>query len=111
MVPLPAVVFNQIAFPLQLLRVPSRRGGALDSPEFPVLREGNILVLSTMKLEVAQACSGIRSLVSLVTLAMILGKLSEPRRWARVVLALRRFQSQSSRTRHGLRVPVWRPTG
>ena len=87
MVPLPAVVFNQIAFPLQLFasgvgeRVLSLCG-------VPVLREGNILVLPTTTLEVAQACSGIRSLVSLLTLAILLGKFTEPRVWARVALAL-----------------------
>jgi exosortase len=87
MVPLPALVFNQIAFPLQLFA--SRVGElVLTTAGIPVLRQGNILELSTMRLEVAQACSGIRSLVSLVTLGVILGKLNEPRRWARVVLAL-----------------------
>ena len=85
-VPLPAVLFNQIAFPLQLLA--SRTGeSVLNMAGVPVLREGNILVLPTTTLEVAQACSGIRSLISLLTLGIILGKLREPRRWARVVLA------------------------
>lgn len=87
MVPLPAVVFNQIAFPLQLLA--SRVGeSVLSAAGIPVLREGNVLILPTTTLEVAQACSGIRSLVSLLTLAVLLGKLSEPRRWARVALAV-----------------------
>ncbi len=86
-VPLPTVLFNQIAFPLQLLA--SRVGETvLASAGVPVLREGNILVLPTTTLEVAQACSGIRSLMSLLTLGIILGKLREPRRWARIVLAL-----------------------
>lgn len=86
-VPLPAVLFNQIAFPLQLLA--SRAGeSVLNVAGVPVLREGNILVLPTTTLEVAQACSGIRSLISLLTLGVILGKVREPRRWARVVLAL-----------------------
>ena len=87
MIPLPAVVFNQLAFPLQLLA--SRAGETvLSLSGIPVLREGNILMLPTTTLEVVQACSGIRSLVSLLTLAIILGKLTEPRPWARVVLAL-----------------------
>ena len=86
-VPLPAVLFNQIAFPLQLLA--SRAGEAvLNLTNVPVLREGNILVLPTTTLEVAQACSGIRSLMSLLTLGVILGKMREPRPWARIVLAL-----------------------
>jgi exosortase len=86
-VPLPAVLFNQIAFPLQLLA--SRTGeSVLNMAGVPVLREGNILVLPTTTLEVAQACSGIRSLMSLLTLGVILGKLREPRRSARTVLAL-----------------------
>jgi exosortase len=87
MVPLPAVVFNQLAFPLQLLA--SRAGEAvLAASSIPVLREGNILVLPTTTLEVVEACSGIRSLVSLLTLALVLGKLTEPRLWKRVALAL-----------------------
>ena len=87
MVPLPAVVFNQLAFPLQLL-ASSAGEAVLAASGIPVLREGNILVLPTTTLEVVEACSGIRSLVSLLTLAIILGKLTEPRLWARVVLAV-----------------------
>ena len=87
MVPLPAIVFNQIAFPLQLLA--SRVGETvLTAAGVPVLREGNVLELATTKLEVAQACSGIRSLISLLTLGIILGKLAEPRLGVRVLLAV-----------------------
>lgn len=86
MIPLPAVVFNQIAMPLQLLA--SRAGeAALGLANVPVLREGNILVLPHTTLEVAEACSGIRSLISLLTLGIVLGYFAEPRGWARVVLA------------------------
>lgn len=84
-IPLPALILNQIAFPLQLLA--SRAGeAAVSAAGIPILREGNVLVLPEMKLEVVEACSGIRSLASLLTLAMILGKLAEPRLWARVAL-------------------------
>jgi exosortase len=86
MVPLPAMVFNQIAFPLQLLA--SRVGETvLTTAGVPVVREGNILELASTRLEVAQACSGIRSLISLLTLGVILGKLAEPRLSVRVLLA------------------------
>src|SRR5262245_23187502 len=66
MIPLPSIIFNQIAVPLQLLA--SRFGvAAIASAGIPVLREGNVIVLAKTSLEVAEACSGIRSLVSLIT--------------------------------------------
>jgi exosortase len=69
-IPLPAIVLNQITFPLQL--VASRVGETvIAAAGVPVLREGNVLVLADTTLEVAEACSGIRSLVSLVTLAIV----------------------------------------
>lgn len=87
MVPLPAIVFNQIAFPLQLLA--SRVGEfALSSLNIPVLREGNVLVLANTSLEVAEACSGIRSLVSLLTLGVVLGYFADSRKWIRTMTAL-----------------------
>lgn len=87
MIPIPAIVFNQIAFPLQLLA--SRFGElTLAAAGIPVLREGNVITLSNTTLEVAEACSGIRSLVSLLTLAIVYGYFVETRVWARVALAL-----------------------
>jgi exosortase len=87
MVPLPAILFNQVAFPLQLLA--SRAGEAVISVAgIPVLREGNVLQLPSQTLEIAEACSGIRSLVSLIMLAIVLGHFTERRLGARVLLAL-----------------------
>jgi exosortase len=87
MIPIPAIIFNQIAFPLQLLA--SRFGElALVIAGVPVLREGNVIVLSNTTLEVAEACSGIRSLISLLTLAIVYGYLVDKRTWTRVTLAL-----------------------
>jgi len=87
MIPLPTIVFNQIAFPLQLLA--SRAGEAvINLAGIPVLREGNVLQLPSRTLEVAEACSGIRSLVSLIMLAIVLGHFTEPRMSRRMLIAL-----------------------
>ena len=72
MIPIPAILFNQIVFPLQL--VASQAGeSAVAAAGIPVLREGNVIFLANTTLEVAEACSGIRSLVSLLTLAIVFG--------------------------------------
>jgi exosortase A len=87
MIPIPAILFNQIAFPLQLFA--SRFGVAvMQMADVPVLREGNVITLATTQLEVAEACSGIRSLISLLTLGIVYGYFTESRPWARAVIAL-----------------------
>jgi exosortase len=87
MIPIPAIVFNQVAFPLQLLA--SRFGeSALSALHVPVLREGNVIVLANATLEVAEACSGIRSLVSLLMLGIVYGHFADPRPGSRVALAV-----------------------
>lgn len=85
MIPIPAILYNQITFPLQLLA--SRVAAAvLSILGIPVLREGNVITLPSMALEVAEACSGIRSLMSLITLATIYGFMAEKRQWVRYLL-------------------------
>jgi exosortase len=87
MVPLPAIIFNKIAFPLQLLA--SHVGeSTINAMEIPILREGNVLILANAKLEVAEACSGIRSLVSLFTLGIVFGYFVDRRPWVRAAIAL-----------------------
>lgn len=87
MIPIPSIIFNQITFPLQIL-ASKAAATALPLAGVPVLREGNVINLPAMPLEVAQACSGIRSLLSLGTLAIIYGYLMESRNSLRVVLAV-----------------------
>lgn len=88
MIPLPAIVFNQLTFPLQIL-ASKLAATALPLLGVPVLREGNIINLPAMSLEVADACSGIRSLFSLITLAVICGYTIREQRglWAILILA------------------------
>jgi exosortase len=86
-IPIPFIVFNEITLPLQTLA--SKLASAL-LPLFgvPVLREGNVIELPAMKLEVAEACSGIRSLMSLFTLAVFYGYFLDKSNLRRVLLAL-----------------------
>ena len=87
MIPLPALIFNQIAFPLQLFA--SKFGtNVLQYCSVPVLREGNVIVLASTRLEVAEACSGIRSLISLLTLGIVFGYFTDKRLSVRTVIAL-----------------------
>ena len=87
MIPVPAILFNQIAFPLQLL-ASQFAASFLQFAGVPTLRQGNVIQLPVMTLEVVEACSGIRSLVTLLTLAIIYGYLLESSIWKRVLLAL-----------------------
>src|SRR5438105_14575605 len=87
MIPIPSILFNQITFPLQLL-ASKVAAHALPWMGVPVFREGNVIQLPAMALEVAEACSGIRSLLSLATLAIIYGYLLERRTPLRVGLAV-----------------------
>jgi exosortase len=81
-IPFPTVLFNHITFPLQIL-ASEVASNVLPVLGVPVLREGNVINLPAMPLEVAEACSGIRSLMSLFTVAVIFGYFLErgtPRR-------------------------------
>lgn len=86
-IPLPAIIYNQVTFPLQIL-ASKLASNLLPLFSVPVLREGNVIVLPAMRLEVAEACSGIRSLMSLFTLAVFYGYFMEKSFGRRVALAL-----------------------
>jgi exosortase len=87
MVPIPAILYNQITFPLQLIATRVAEW-ALMLVGIPVLREGNILELAGQKLSVVEACSGIRSLLTLSFLSLVYGYFFETKIWLRVVLFL-----------------------
>ena len=83
-IPIPQILFNRIAFPLQLFA--SRCAvAAMSFFSIPVLRQGNIIELMPLgatepkKLAVVEACSGIRSLMTLVTLAVVYAYFTKPK--------------------------------
>jgi exosortase len=67
-IPMPTVVYNEIVFPLQFIASKFATGTLEMLNLFPIMREGNVLILPGMRLEVVEACSGIRSLMSLLAL-------------------------------------------
>jgi exosortase len=85
MIPWPGLIYAQVTLPLEFLASRWAAWG-LGAAGIPVLREGNLLVLANYTLEVARACSGIRSLVSLLTIAVAYGYLADKRLWVRAVL-------------------------
>jgi exosortase len=87
MIPLPAILANQIVLPLQFVSS-GLATGFMDLCNIPVYRQGNIIYLPSITLEVAEACSGIRSLMAMITLAVAYGYLLEQKAWKRVVLVL-----------------------
>ncbi len=87
MIPIPAVIYNQITFPLQLFA--SRvAADVLEIIGIPVLREGNVLELPSQKLSVVEACSGIRSLLSLTFLSLVYAFFFDEKVWMRWALLL-----------------------
>lgn len=86
-IPIPALILSEVTLPLQLIS--SKFATALlQSSGVPVLRDGNVIQLPAMSLEVAEACSGIRSLMSLMSLAVFYSYFREKSNLRRGVLVL-----------------------
>ena len=83
-IPIPAIIFNKIAFPLQIF-ASKCAVWSMRLLDLPVLRQGNVIELVPLgggeikRLEVVEACSGIRSLMTLATLAVVFAFLTHPR--------------------------------
>jgi len=76
-IPIPVLVYNEIVFPLQFVASKFATWTLETLNLFPIMREGNVLILPGMSLEVVAACSGIRSLMSLLALAAGFGYMVE----------------------------------
>src|SRR6202171_3861318 len=85
MIPIPSILYNQITFPLQLFASQVAEF-SLSLMGIPVLRDGNILELASQKLSVVEACSGIRSLLSLSFLSLVYAYFFDNKVWMRWVL-------------------------
>jgi exosortase len=85
MIRIPLFVYQQMTFPLQIIA--SKLATVfLDTIGIPVLRDGNVLELPSQKLQVIEACSGIRSLLSLSFLSLAYSYFFDKRAWMRPVL-------------------------
>ncbi len=80
MVPIPAIIYNRITFPLQLIASQVAEA-ILGVFGIPVIRDGNVLELPSQKLSVVEACSGIRSLLSLSFLSLVYGFFFDSKPW------------------------------
>src|SRR5262249_56197737 len=82
MIPWPAIILNALTLPLQLLAA-RLSTSSLQLMDLPVYREGNVIFLPHATLEVVEACSGIRSLVSLLALAVVFAYMTQRHVWKR----------------------------
>ncbi|MFW5906500.1 MAG: exosortase/archaeosortase family protein [Desulfobia sp.] len=87
MIPLPAIIWNQLSFPLALTasKAATWVAGAMG---LSILREGNVLTMPNITLQVAEACSGLRSLTTLLALSALLAYISSLKNWKKWVLFL-----------------------
>jgi exosortase len=85
--PIPDVLYGEITQPLQLLATRLAES-AFELLGFSVLREGNILHLTYMSLSVVEACSGLRSLITLSFFCLVYGYFFETRFWLRLGIVL-----------------------
>ena len=87
MIPPPGFIFQKLTFPLQFVASVLSEN-LLTACGYSVLREGNVLHLPGQTLNVVEACSGLRSLLSLSFLAQAYAYLFDRRPWMRVALAV-----------------------
>jgi exosortase len=87
MIPLPSIIFYRVTFPLQLL-ASKLAVGILDILHVPSVCEGNVIYLANFTAGVAEACSGIRSLMSIFAFAVLMGYLLSMSLRSRFLLAV-----------------------
>ena len=87
MIPIPQILYARLTLSLQMLA--SELGETLIGwMGIPVIRTGNLLQLPSQTLDVADACSGIRSLLSLGFLSLVYAYFADKRPWMRWALLI-----------------------
>ena len=87
MIPIPAQIYSKLTIPLQLF-VSKASVDMSSLLGLPIYREGNIIHLHDRTLQVVQACSGLRSMISLLTLSAIFSYLTLKSNLLRTILFL-----------------------
>ena len=87
MIPLPAIVWNRLSVPLSLI-ASSISTRLMELLGMVVYREGNVITLPNITLQVVEACSGLRSLVTLLALSAALGNMSNLSVFKKIILFL-----------------------
>ncbi len=89
-IPIPNQLYSTITLPLQL-KVSKVSEAIIRLMSIPVLREGNIIHIPEKTFQVVEACSGLRSMITLLTLSLIMGYFMLTRalsRWALIGLSI-----------------------
>jgi exosortase len=87
MVPIPDSILGLVALPLQLFATKASTF-LIQTFSIPAYREGNMLYFAQTQLEVAEACSGIRSIMSFGMLSFIFAYMMDNIWWKRIFLVL-----------------------
>jgi len=85
MIPVPNIVYDAVALPLKLF-VSWLSVGTLQALGVIVVREGNVIMFPNITLEVVDACSGLRSLTSLLAIGAAYALIAVRSSWQRIVL-------------------------
>lgn len=86
-IPLPRFIFAEISVQLQLIST-DLGGAILQALGYSVYSEGNVIDLGGYRLQVAEACSGLRYLFPLLSFSVLVAFLLKSRRWIQIFIVL-----------------------
>ena len=87
LIPIPSSIYSAMTLPLQL-KVSQVSEIVVKLLSVPIFREGNVLTTPEKTFQIVEACSGMRSMITLVTLSLIMGYFTFRKKWTKLVLIL-----------------------